>query len=103
MTIKERLIALVGFQPANDNAIEGELVDAGLIGSDVYGASQAVTVKTAAIKLMELLLTTADTKNENGYSIVFDRKAVQDRIDQLKGELGLVDDSLPVVNGRSCW
>lgn len=107
MTNKDRVLSLIGFAPSNDNAIDGELLDLGISGTTVYDATQAVSVKTAAIRVMELLLTTADTITENGTGfanrIKFDRNAVLARINQLKNELGLVDTALPYLTSRSIW
>lgn len=103
MTNSERLISLCGFSPANVNAISGELLDAGIDGAATYTADNMVPVKTAALKLMELLLTTADVRNENGYDIKFDRNAVMARVNQLKNELGLIDTALPFVTSRPAW
>lgn len=107
MTNKDRVLSLIGFAPSNDNAIDGELLDLGIAGAATYDVSQLVGVKTAAIRVMELLLTTADTSNENGSgftnSIRFDRNAVLARINQLKNELGLVDTALPYITSRAVW
>lgn len=79
----------------------------GINGSATYDATQSVNMKIAAIRLMELLLTTPDTVNENGSgftsSVKFDRSAVEARIIQLKNELGLVDTALPYITSRSVW
>lgn len=107
MTNKDRVLSLIGFAPANDNSIDGELLDLGISGTATYDVTQSVAVKTAAIRVMELILTTADTTNENGSgftnSLKFDRNAVLARINQLKNELGLVDTALPYITSRSVW
>lgn len=103
MTNAERTISLIGFAPANENALPGALIDRGVDPAGNYDGSNKDLIKGAAIEVMELLLTTADTKNEGGYTITFDRKAVMERINQLKGELGLIDTSLPYVTSRNVW
>lgn len=103
MTNKQRLISLLGFVPSNDNSVEGELLDAGINGASAYDPADSVAIKKAAIKVMEQLLTTADTQNENMYKITFDRTAVLARIKQLKGELGISDESLPTITGKCVW
>lgn len=103
MTNTDRLLSLIGFAP-NANSMEGVLIDMGIDGTAVYDASLSSSLKQAAIQIMELLLTTPDKTNTDGYTIKFDRKSVLARINQLKGELGLLDDpSLPYVTSRPVW
>jgi len=103
MTNKERLISLLGFAPDNDNAIEGAMIDLSIDPMQTYDGSNQVLLKKAAIQIMELLLTTADTQNENDYRITFDREAVLARIQLLKGEIGLIDDSKPYITSPKVW
>lgn len=103
MTNRERLISLLGFAPANQNALEGALIDLAIDGNLPYDGSNQVLLKKAAIQVMELLLTTADTQNENQYQIKFDREAVLARINLLKGEIGLIDDTQPYITHRNVW
>jgi hypothetical protein len=103
MTNADRTISLIGFAPANTDALPGALIDRGVDPEGTYDGSNKDLIKAAAIEVMELLLTTADTRNEGGYSITFDRKAVMERINQLKNELGLIDTSLPFVTSRTVW
>lgn len=103
MTNQERVLALIGFTPSNANAIPGELTDVGLTPTDVYNTANMNPVKIAAVRVMELLLTTADTRNEGGYAITYDRAAVQKRIDQLKKEAGLTDETQPYIKSRDVW
>lgn len=104
MTIGDRIISLIGFAPSNPNVVQGECTDLGLTITATYDASQMVNCKTAAVRVMEILLTTADVTNgEAGLSIKFDRAAVMQRIIQLKGELDLVDESVPSVTSRHVW
>lgn len=102
MTNRERLISLLGFSPES-NSVDGALIDFGIDGTATYDTSKTVLLKKAAIQIMELLLTTADTTNENTYGIRYDRTAVQARIRLLKGEIGLIDESLPFVKSRPVW
>jgi hypothetical protein len=102
MTNRERLISLLGFAPES-NSLEGEMLDFDITPADIYDPANSVTLKKAAIKIMELLLTTADTTNENQYAIKYDRVSVLARIKLLKGELGLVDESIPTITGKQVW
>lgn len=105
MTNKDRLISLLGFAPANDNSVDGALLDFGIDGNVEYVAVNGNQVKKAAIQVMEMLLTTPDTTTESGTTFIqkYDRAAVQARIKLLKGELGLTDESLPYITSRSVW
>jgi hypothetical protein len=103
MTNKERLISLMGFSP-DGNAVDGALIDAGITGSDAYDGSNSDDLKTVAIDLMELLLTTPDTTNETGFLIKYDRAMVLARISQLKTDLGLVQVDVGVtITAKSLW
>jgi hypothetical protein len=102
MTNKERLISLLGFAPS-DNSIEGELADWNLTSSATYSSADKDTLKKAAIRIMELLLTTADTTNENGYAIKYDREAVLARIKLLKDELEPIEEKVPTITGKQVW
>lgn len=92
MTNKERLISLIGFA-AKDDAIEGELIDQGVTGSDSYNGSKLTELKTGALNLLKLIISTPDVEDDNGTgfttSTKFDRSAVLERIKQLEDELGL--------------
>jgi hypothetical protein len=102
MTNKERFISFLGFAPSDDS-IEGELADIDLTSSDTYSSANKDTLKKAAIRVMELLLTTADTTNENGYAIKYDRNAVLARIKLLKDELEPVEVMVPTITGKQVW
>lgn len=101
MTNRERLISLVGFAP-EPNAVDGALIDAGITGTDVYTSSLSTSLKRCAIELLKLILSMADTTNENSYLIKYDRAAVQKRIDQLEEEVNEVDNR-PVINSVKPW
>lgn len=80
------------------------MIDLGIEASDEYTIENAIPVKKAAIAIMDLLLTTADTSNpESGMSIRYDRASVLKRIALLKGEIGLVDDAMPYITSRVVW
>lgn len=103
MTNKERLISFLGFAPPANTA-EGALLDAGITESEVYTAANSIPLKKVAITVMELLLTTADTSNNvTGFAIKYDRDAVLKRMNLIKGELGLTDESLPTITGKQPW
>jgi hypothetical protein len=103
MTNKERLISLLGNAPADPNTIDGALIDADVIGSDLYSIANKVSVRSAAIYVLEMLLSTPDTGNSDpAFSIKYDRVAIKKRIDDLKAE---TDESvgLPTIRGLNVW
>lgn len=102
MTNRERLISLLGFEPPKNSA-EGALLDFGIVDSDVYTASSMDSIKRAAIEVMKVLLTTADTGNaQTGFQIKYDRAAIEKRINQLEDELN-VTDTRPTIKGIQPW
>ena len=103
MTNRERLISHVGFAPANQNAVEGALIDLGIDGNLPYDASNQLPIKKAAIQVMRVLLTTADTQNENTYQITFDRDNVIANIKMLEAEIEGATDSQPYITSRPVW
>ncbi len=103
MTNRERLISFVGFAPQPD-AVDGALIDAGIDGTATYTAAQSIPLKTQSIALMELLLTTANTNDgASVFGVSYDRNAVLARIKMYKQELGITDDSLPVISSKPWW
>ncbi len=102
MTNKERLISLLGFAPPSNSA-EAALIDIGLTETDTYIVGNLDSVKRAAIEVMKVLLTTADTGNaQTGFSIKYDRAAIEKRIAQLEDELDVVVDK-PTIKGIHPW
>jgi hypothetical protein len=101
MTNKARLISLLGFAPPTD-ALEGTMIDNLIDGSATYEAEDSLKLKNAAVELITLILTTADTTNTEGFSVRYDRKAVEARLKALQIELGLIDEG-PIITGKSIW
>jgi hypothetical protein len=107
MTNKDRLISFLGFAPPNES-IDGELIDAGIDGSDDYDISLKDGLKLMAIRILQLILTTADVSDGNAaagfvHSIKFDRVAVLARIKLLENELGIDAGTLPTIRGLQIW
>lgn len=101
MTNKDRLISLLGFEPPKNSA-EGALIDLGMVDTADYIVGNLDNIKRAAIEVMKVLLTTADTSNgEVGYSIKYDRAAIEKRIAQLQDELDVVTG--PMIKGIHPW
>jgi len=103
MTNKERLISLLGFAPPVNSA-EGALLDAGISETGLYDGSNKDQLKTIAIELMQLLLTTADTENTTtGFQVKYDRGSILKRIKALQDELGITSALTPTIKGVRVW
>ena len=102
MTNKEAIISLCGFEP-NKNALERVLVDYGIDGQGVYSNNLTIPAKKAARSLIQTLLSTADTKNENGFWIEYDRDAILKRLALLDEELEGESTGIPTVTSRRVW
>ena len=101
MTNKERLIAFLGFQPSI-NVAEAALMDAGITLNDIYDSSLANTIKRAAVEVMKIILTTADTGNSTtGFTAKYDRVAILKLIDQYERELG--STLAPKITALKVW
>jgi hypothetical protein len=103
MTNKERLAALLGFTPANVNTLDAELLDAGIAGSDTYTKSNSIPLKTIALSIINILLSTADVSNTDGMAVKYDRDAVLKRAARLEDELGLSQKDRPTITAKSIW
>lgn len=103
MTNKERLIALLGFTPPNDNSVIASLLELGLNASDEYNVANVNKIKKAAIEVMSILLSTADTGNGVvGWTAKYDRDAVIKRMNQLKSEVDS-ESTTPTIKGVTVW
>jgi hypothetical protein len=93
MTISEALAATVLIENIPADSFEKALIDVGLTGSDTYTTDDKVTVNTAALSVLNGLLYSSIS--EGGYSISFDRSAIEARIKALGGG--------PKVRGVNVW
>lgn len=101
MTNRERLLSLLGFAPSNADVLDGELLDFGITASDTYVATSSLEIKKCAVQVMQLLLSTADTTNENGYAIKYDRAAVLKRLELLQVEIE--GEAAPTITSPKVW
>ena len=102
MTNREYFISLLGFAPGV-NVAESALIDAGVSITDVYVTGNSVALKTAAIQVMRVLLTTADTANGlTGFSVKYDRTAILKLIALYETELGITTGQ-PTIKARNVW
>lgn len=95
MTINEALAAVVGVSQIPAAVFEKALIDSGLTGTDVYTADNADSVNEAAVTVLSGLLVSSIS--EGGYSITFDRKAVEAKIQSLGG------NPQPEVRAVNVW
>lgn len=102
MTNQERLISLLGFNPPV-NAAEAALLDVGVDKAANYTSDQLIPIKTAAVEIMKVLITTADTGNGVvGWTAKYDRPSILKRIEQLEGEINGVPAG-PTIRGLQPW
>lgn len=107
MTNRERLLALLGFAPAA-NAAEAGLLDVNMNPEDEYNPSTIDTLKRVAIGMMKVLLTTADTGDQQtGYQIKYDRPSILKLIELYEEELEETGEipvpAQPKIRGISPW
>ena len=104
MIKKEALIATCQAS-VPDGSLDIALINKGLTGTDVYAASDQQAIELCAIDVLQGLLASPDI-SEGGYSVRFDRKAVQARIlflAQKNGVTSITDALTPTVKGVSPW
>jgi len=102
MTNKEYLIAQLGFAPG-PNVAEAALIDIGIDGAAEYIPGNSIPLKTAAIKVLYTLISTADTGNSiTGFMIKYDRPSILKRIGILEDEVGIIAAG-PTITSRRVW
>lgn len=83
MTNLEALKAVVGVEGISDNSYSKALIDSGIDGTGTYSASNESVVNISAINVLENFLLTS--LSEGGYSVSYDRSAIEKKISVLKG------------------
>jgi len=104
MTIKESLIAALGM-PADDMLVDKALIDNELTGTAAYTKDMALQVENAAIDILLSLKSQPDV-SEGGFSVRYDRKAIDERIAFLAKKNGrddIISANVPTVKGISPW
>lgn len=105
MTNQDYLLSQLGFAPGNNNTLLGAMIDQGIISTDPYVIGNMNPLKIAAVTIIKILLSTADTDQQSGEirnQVKYDRVAILARLKMLETELGLTD-AVPTVTGRSPW
>lgn len=104
MTNKEALIASVPFS-VPDLMLDKTLLDHEITGATTYAAANAESIDMCVVDLLQWVLSQSDV-TEGGYSIKFDRKAVEARLLYMarKYELtSILNELKPTVTGKSVW
>jgi hypothetical protein len=83
MTVLEALKAVVDVPGISSNSYDKALIDAGIDGSATYLASNAQTINNAAVNVLKGFLLSSIS--EGGYSVSFDRSAIENKITVLEG------------------
>ncbi|HEY4207985.1 MAG TPA: DUF6706 family protein [Puia sp.] len=107
MTNKEALIACLQVVTMPDNALVKALIDRSVVGTVDYTAASASGIDLATIDLLQGLLSNPDI-TEGGYSIRFDRTAVQNRLLFLARKNNATEviaaiAPVPTIKGASPW
>jgi hypothetical protein len=99
MTNKEALIAALQIS-VEDATLDKVLIDLDVIGSDTYSKDNATAIDKCAIEVLQGLLSMPDV-SEGGYSVKYDRKAVEARLSYLSQKTGVADPLKPTINDAS--
>lgn len=100
MTNKEALTASVPATNLPDITLEKALLDQDVTPGDTYSKEKAESIDLATIDVLKYLLSVPNV-SEGGYSVSFDRAAVQKRLDDLNGKYNLA--TKPTVRARPIW
>lgn len=102
MTNRERLCALIGFEPGR-NVAEAALIDNRVSVNADYVIENLSIVKLSAIQVIKTLLSTADTGNSlTGFQIKYDRPSLLQLIKTYENDLEITT-SYPTIRGVHVW
>lgn len=103
MTIKEALISEVPFS-VSENMLEKAMIDNEVTGSDTYSSSSKESIDYCVMDILKRVLSEADV-TEGGYSIKFDRSAIEKRLKYLAAQYQITDllDAVPTITGKKVW
>lgn len=104
MTNKAALVAALQTS-VPDDTLEKALADGNIISSGTYSSTSIESIDRAAISVLWGLLSSPDV-SEGGYSIRYDRKAVQARLLFLAKKYGvteITDQLLPTIRSPKVW
>ena len=103
MTNKQALVAVLRIS-VPDDTLEKALLDHEITGSTNYTKDAARDIDMCAVEVLKGLLSEPDV-TEGGYSIKYDRNAIQARIDDIMVKWEMVEDTgKPTIsNGTNWW
>jgi hypothetical protein len=99
MTNKEALIAALQISVEDATLIKA-LIDLDVDGSETYSKVNATAIDKCAIEVLQGILSMPDV-SEGGYSVKYDRKAVESRLSFLSQKTGVADPLKPTINDAS--
>lgn len=76
------------------------LMDAGIDGEGTYSKEAALSLDGAALVVLEGLLS-APNVSEGGYSVSYDRRAIENRITMICNRSGLANPLKPTIKNKS--
>jgi hypothetical protein len=83
MTNLDALKSVVDIPGISSNSYDKALIDAGIDGTATYLASSEQTINSAGVKVLKGFLLSS--LSEGGYSVSFDRTAIENKITVLEG------------------
>lgn len=104
MTNKEALIAVLRVN-VPDNTLEKAMLDQVVTGNETYSAANAKSIDLCAIDVLAGLLAEPDI-SEGGYSIKYDRSAIQKHLLFLARKhnvTSIINQYSPTVTAKSVW
>lgn len=101
MTNKEALKEVL-MVSVSDLALDKALLDADITGNNTYAKENKGNIDLCAIEVLTWLLSTPDI-SEGDYSVSYDRKAVQSRLDLLNLKYNPTSVTKPKITGVRVW
>lgn len=104
MTNKEALVAVLRIN-VPDNSLEKAMIDRGVTAADTYDKANERNIDLCAVDVLHGLLSDPNV-SEGGYSISFDRDAVQQRLLLLAKKHNvseIINAYKPTVTSNKIW
>lgn len=101
MTNKEALIAVVEGVEISQASMDKVLMDKSVSAEENYTPSNEQVIDECAIRLLRGHLL--KSVKEGGYSVEWDRDAIEARIAELQTKWGLSNESEPTITSRRLW
>jgi hypothetical protein len=102
MTNKEALIrGVLGQFTIDDFQADKVLLDAEISGAGTYSPSNSKALDECALEILHTMCI--QSMSEGGFSVSFNRQAVEGMIGQLSTKLGVPNPLTPTIKGSSAW